>query len=465
MPTECIANPLQRELADSIIRMAPLDEIRILLACGAKVNEPVTQGLMPLHYAVWQRYYEAAQLLLTRGGDVNARDECGYSALHLSAEHGFTELVRLLLKSGAKVDHRQNTDEEFPRTTQCDEPLRLAIRNKHTEIARLLLEHGADPNKRYFFGAEINLVNDLEFLDLLLTFGANPDSRDRSGLTPLMKAVRQPQGLETVLLLLKHGADVNAMADERHDYRTVLHYAVLSGNLEIINLIIKQGAKLNYDEEYEIGKPSPLDLAVLKGDPKIVQLLIQSGSNVNSSSPIFGSPLHVASVDNVPNRYEIIEMLLTAGADPNLKVYNDVLDRNSQLRPVLVEYLASNEELSLAVVNLLIKYGSKVVMKTQFRDPDGMLNFLHNVMTSKNDGIFFLLLEACESFDVCMIRRNTVITPEHKMKLLELARHPQSLRRQVRQYLRKHLGRKIIHCVDDFEVPETLKKYLLFDYS
>lgn len=89
MPTECITNPLQRELADSIIRMVPLDEIRILLACGAKVNEPVTQGLMPLHYAVWQRYYEAAQLLLTRGGDVNAVDECGYSPLHLSAEHGY----------------------------------------------------------------------------------------------------------------------------------------------------------------------------------------------------------------------------------------------------------------------------------------------------------------------------------------------------------------------------------------
>lgn len=101
-------------------------------------------------------------------------------------------MVRLLLKSGAKVDYRANTNEEFPRTTQCDEPLRLAIRNKHYEIARLLLEHGADPNKRYFFGSEINLVTDLEFLELLLTFGANPDSRDRAGLTPLMKAVRQP---------------------------------------------------------------------------------------------------------------------------------------------------------------------------------------------------------------------------------------------------------------------------------
>ncbi|XP_028135453.1 serine/threonine-protein phosphatase 6 regulatory ankyrin repeat subunit C-like isoform X1 [Diabrotica virgifera virgifera] len=465
MPTECITNPLQRELADSIIRMVPLDEIRILLACGAKVNEPVTQGLMPLHYAVWQRYYEATQLLLTRGGDVNATDECGYSPLHLSAEHGYTEVVRLLLASGSKVDYRENTEEEFPRTTKCDEPLRLAIRNKHMEIARMLLEHGADPNKRYFFGSEINLVTDLDFLQLLLTFGANPDSRDRSGLTPLMKAVRQPQGMEAVLLLLKFGADVNAIADERHDYRTVLHYAVLSGNYEIVNLIIKQGAKLNYDEEYDLGKPSPLDLAILKGDPKVVELLIKSGADVNCSSPIIGSPLHVACADNIPNRFEIMTMLLEAGADPNLKVYSDEFDRNSQLRPVLVEYLASNERPSVEVVHLLLRYGARVVMKTQFRDPDGMLNSLQNVISSNCPSIFFLLLESSESFDPCMIRRNTVLSPDQKSALLELSKYPLSLKRQVRLYLRKMLGPKLLHSAQDFELPGSLVRYLLFDYS
>jgi ankyrin repeat protein len=93
----------------------------------------------------------------------------------------------------------------------------------------LLLERGADPNKRYFFGAEINLANDIESLELVLNFGANTETRDRSGLTPLMRYARSSNGMEAVLLLLKYGADVNAMADGRNDFRTVLHYAILSG--------------------------------------------------------------------------------------------------------------------------------------------------------------------------------------------------------------------------------------------
>ena len=40
---------LQRDLADAISRLASLDDIRILLACGAKANGPVTQGLHPIH--------------------------------------------------------------------------------------------------------------------------------------------------------------------------------------------------------------------------------------------------------------------------------------------------------------------------------------------------------------------------------------------------------------------------------
>ncbi|XP_073989183.1 ankyrin repeat and SOCS box protein 16-like [Rhodnius prolixus] len=453
------SSTLQRQLADSIVKMSPIDDIRILLATGAKANEPVTQGLRPLHYAVWKNYPEAVLLLLVRGGDVNARDECGYSALHLSAEHGYTDLVGLLLSEGAKVDFRENTDEPFPRTTLCDEPLRLAIRNKHIEIARMLLEHGADPNKRYFFGAEINLVSplDIDFLQLLLMYGANPNTRDRGGLTPLMKAARLPQGMQSVLLLISYGADVNAMTDERHDYRTVLHYAVLSGNLEIVNLLIKQGASVNYPPE--ISKPTVLDLAILRGDPELVKMLILAGANVNSSSPIIGSPLHVVCSDGITNRLELMSMLLSAGADPNMIVDSD---DGPPLRPVLPEYVAGNEEPCIQVVKLLMQFGAKIIMKTQYRHPQGILNSLQHI--SRNAKLFNCLLEAAESFDVCMIRRNTHLSPEQKQFLLDYAMKPLPLRQQCRLYIRKQLGKNVNAKVPELPLPTFLHHYLLYDF-
>lgn len=142
------------------------------------------------------------------------------------------------------------------------------------------MEYGADPNKRYFFGSEINLVNDTEALELLLTFGANTEIRDRSGMTPLMRAARHSHGMEQVLLLLNYGADINGMSDARNDYRTVMHYAVLSGNINLVNLLLKQNAKVDKPAPYpEPDRPSPLDLAILRGDPALVRMLLEAGKN------------------------------------------------------------------------------------------------------------------------------------------------------------------------------------------
>lgn len=184
-------------------------------------------------------------------------------------------------------------------------------------MARLLLENGADPNKRYFLGAEISLVTDSESLELLLAFGAHTESRDRSGMTPLMKACRYNHGTEQVLMLLSNGADANAMTDHRNDYRTVLHYAVLSGSLALVSLLIKQGAKTDrLPPDGESDKPSPLHLAILRGDPAIVRCLLEAGADINRCSAIIGGPLHVACADNVPHRVEI------------MKVSNEFLKKN-----------------------------------------------------------------------------------------------------------------------------------------
>ena len=109
MPTECVATeyiPSQRSLADGICRQVPLDELRILIACGAKVDEPVTLGLRPLHYACWQNYSEAAKFLLVRGCSVDVQDDAGYTALHIAAEHGHDEIIDTLISNQAKVHAR-----------------------------------------------------------------------------------------------------------------------------------------------------------------------------------------------------------------------------------------------------------------------------------------------------------------------------------------------------------------------
>lgn len=150
------------------------------------------------------------------------------------------------------------------------------------DVARLLLEYGADANKRYFFGSEISLVTDTESLELLLTYGAHTETRDRAGMTPLMRAARHSNGMERVLLLMSYGADVNAMSDARNDYRTVLHYAILSGNINLVILLLKQGAKVDqYPPDMGTDKPSPLHLAILRGDPALVRLLLEAGMNAN----------------------------------------------------------------------------------------------------------------------------------------------------------------------------------------
>jgi len=95
------------------------------------------------------------------------------------------------------------------------------------------------------------------------------------------------QAIDSVLMLISYGADVNAYADERSDYRSVLHFAVLSGNPEMVSLLLKQGAQPK--SLIPTSKPSPLDLAVLKGDLTIIEMLIQAGNYPNVHNNMSGS--------------------------------------------------------------------------------------------------------------------------------------------------------------------------------
>lgn len=79
------------------------------------------------------------------------------------------------------------------------------------------------------------------------------------------------------------------MADARHDYRTILHYAILGGDPAVINLLLKQGATLDLGPDYQ--KPSALDLSILKGDVSIVKMLLEAGNFNPADIPALNNKL------------------------------------------------------------------------------------------------------------------------------------------------------------------------------
>lgn len=175
------------------------------------------------------------------------------------------------------------------------------------DLAKLLLERGANPNTRYFFGSEVNMANDIKTLNLLLKFGAKTETKDRAGLTPLMRAARDRQGLEQVELLLNYMADVNAITDSRNDFRTVLHFAVLSSNISIVDILIQNGADVDQKPPFsEPDRPSPLELAILSGDPYMVGILLKAGSysfNVSQAVMTSEQPHHCLKLSSFYSFY------------------------------------------------------------------------------------------------------------------------------------------------------------------
>ncbi|MDB5848421.1 MAG: hypothetical protein JWP29_2173 [Rhodoferax sp.] len=83
-----------------------LEEMGKLLMAGYGIDIFDELGLAPLHYAVQNGCYGAAQWLIAQGANVNGNDEesIGETPLALAVGRDNPEMVELLLKHGADPD-------------------------------------------------------------------------------------------------------------------------------------------------------------------------------------------------------------------------------------------------------------------------------------------------------------------------------------------------------------------------
>jgi hypothetical protein len=99
--TSPLSSALAAPLHDAAF-MGDVNEVKRLIAEGAKVNEKDSEGRTPLHWAALNNRTAVAELLIVNGARVNAKDEQRRTPLQRAASNGHENMVQLLKRHGAK---------------------------------------------------------------------------------------------------------------------------------------------------------------------------------------------------------------------------------------------------------------------------------------------------------------------------------------------------------------------------
>lgn len=289
--------------------------------------------------------------------DVRTPDMSGWSAIHIAADSGATEMVAWLVENSAYV-HAETMGYPHPGRTA----LHFAASKRSDSgprMVQILLDGGAKATAKTRQGGNTPLHyavdgRSVATIQALLEAGANPNATNGSGVTPLHKAVALPGLEEVVEALLKGGADPNKKTSfgavaglkasrnmwqnrsyEANVSQSALHIAAKVKDAErTVEVLLNQGgADPNCPDS--AGRTS-LHVAVGRTDAEaITKLLIDSKANVNAQDTDGRSPLlafltaAALQVKNQPpmpleldgqaSRVRVLDILLSAGADPSIE--------------------------------------------------------------------------------------------------------------------------------------------------
>jgi uncharacterized protein len=331
---------------------------------------------------------DAALALLADDVDVNAAESNGTTALHYAVHNGNLALVEKLIAAGANVNVMNNYGSS---------PVSEAALLGDAAIMKALLDAGADPESPNADGQTALMVvarsNNLDTAQLLLDAGADVNATEAwRGQNAIIWAAAQSQP-EMLALLLKAGGDANSRSilnererqisqERRFQWRpagglTALMYAAREGCFECVELLLDAGADIDQGDAENV---TPLLAAVINMRFDTAKLLVERGANVNKWSLRGENPIYSAvDVNTIPHggypdrpstdtttSLQMIEVLLDAGANPNLQLklqptYRQLKDDRGA-DPMLgigaTPLLRAAKAFDILAMQLLLQYGA-----------------------------------------------------------------------------------------------------------
>lgn len=204
-----------------------------------------------LHRAVKAGDEHTVSELLLRGASPHARDTNGYPPLYHACENDYTEIMRLLLLNGACTNDRPPSKSERVPSTSEIAPLHVVVQNGSLGATKLLLAAGADSNAVHHtnggLGAAMSALDystEMERLDIMRTLiehGANPNGACKDGFDAIQIATsRAASG--AVAVLCNAGAHVNV---PHTNWETPLFDTAHNADVDSMLILLKHGADVN----------------------------------------------------------------------------------------------------------------------------------------------------------------------------------------------------------------------------
>jgi len=348
-----VAKPGAKELArlnQQLIAAAwdnDLRRARALIARGADVNAKDNTVQSAYLVATSEGYLELLNLTLEHGADVDSKDSYNGTGLIRAADRGHADIAGRLVQAKIKIDHINNlgwtalheaiilgdgsrryvdtvrvlvaAGADLRLQSQRDQitPLNHATSKGHGEIAAVLSDAlKADrPSKRE---ANRRLLaaagrGDATAAALAIRAGANLETRDERGRTPLLLAVTKDR-LPVARLLVYLGADPDAL-DGQHD--TPWLVTGVTGSVDMLEVLLPARPDLTIRNRF--GGTSLIP-ASERGHVDYVRRVVRTSIDVNHVNDLGWTALLEAAIlgDGSKRYQQIVTILLAAGADPRI---------------------------------------------------------------------------------------------------------------------------------------------------